>query len=365
MEINERHLNNPRRKPLISVIIPVYNAEKYVNDCVESVLAQNIMEMEILLVDDCSTDGSSNVCRELASRDDRIKFFQMPENRGPGVARNMALDYADGDYCTFVDADDLIAPDAYSTMIAFAKRHDLDIVRCEMGRFSDDNPTPRHIFNSYQTEQIYSDPADLRQAALCVFSNPVREGEKQLNFGGSACSAIFHRRLFEEGGVRFPRRAHMLSEDFIFCFMTLLRAKRIGLLPKMFYYYRNNRQSRTRIPRADLLDRAFATGRYMYDLIEKEGFPKKDRTYALGFVIDIIRALIKNILLSKMSLQDKKRWFDAQHNNEILDLCAKEYPLELLPRKFRMNFEAFYHKHFWTLMGLVRGREVIRFITRR
>lgn len=345
--------------------MPVYNAGKYLRESVESVLKQDLKDMEVLLVDDCSTDDSASICRELAAADPRVKFFAMPENRGPGVARNVALDYADGEYCTFVDADDLIAPDAYSTMLAFAKRNELDIVRCEMGRFSDSDRTPRHIFHRYGEERIYRDEADLRQAALCVFSDPVRPGERNLNFGGSACSAIFHRSLFEQGGVRFPRRAHMLSEDFIFCFQTLLRARSIGLLPRMFYFYRNNPKSRTKVARTDLLDRAFATAEYMDDLIVREGYPDKDRAYALGFVIEITRALIKNILLADMSLADKKRWFDAQHNNPILDRCANEYPLKLLPAKFRMNFEAFYHKRFWTLLGLVRAREVVRFVTRR
>lgn len=365
MSINERHLNVPRKSPLLSVIIPVYNAGEYLRESVESVLSQDLKDMEILLVDDCSTDSSSKICRELAAKDQRIKFFPMPENRGPGVARNIALDYADGDYCTFLDADDLLAPDAYSTMVAFAKRHDLDIVRCEVGRFTDTDRTPKHIFHHYREETIFRDPADLRQAALCVFSDPVRSGEKNLNFGGSAWGAIFHRSLFEQGGVRFPRRPHMLSEDFVFCFQTLVKARSLGLIPRMLHYYRFNQQGRTMVPRTDMLDRAFPAAEMMDELIVREGYPEKDRTYALGFVLEITRSFIKNILLSPMPLKEKKKWFDAQHSHPILERCAKDYPLDLLPAKFRIHFEAFYNKRFWTLMGLIRTREVIRFVTRK
>lgn len=363
--INEKHINTPRKSPLLSVIIPVYNVEKYLRECVDSVLNQDLKDMEILLVDDCSTDSTARICREYASKDARIKFFEMPENRGPGVARNIALDYADGDYCTFVDADDLLAPEAFSTMVAFAKRNDLDIVRCEVGRFTDTNRTPKHVFQHYGSERIYRDKADLRQAALCVFSDPVRPGEKDLNFGGSAWGAIYHRSLFEQGGVRFPRRSHMLSEDFIFCFQTLVKARSIGLIPRMMYYYRHNQQSRTLVVRTDLLDRAFPAAELMDELIVREGYPEKDRTYALGFILEMTRAFIKNVLLSDMSLKEKKKWFEAQHSHAILDRCAREYPLELLPAKFRIHFEAFYNKRFWTLMGLIRTREAIRFVTRK
>lgn len=365
MSIDETHNNPKRRPPLLSVIIPVYNAEKFLEESVNSVRSQTLKDLEILLVNDCSTDHSGDVARQLAKEDSRIKVFDMPENRGPGIARNVALDYADGDYCTFMDSDDLLHPEAYSSMVCFAINNQLDIVRCEMGRFSDENRAPRHCFQSFGEERIYRGADDLRQAALSVFSNPVRPGEKPLNFGGSACSAIFHRSLFEQGGVRYPRRPHMLSEDFIFCFQTLIKAKSIGLMPRMFYYYRENRQSRTRIPRLDILDRAFATAEYMQELIQAEGFPEKDKTYALGFAIDISRAFVKNILLSSMSLSEKKKWFEAQSKNPIIEQCAREYPLDLMPRKFRVNFETFHSGNFWRMMMLVRAREALRTIVRK
>lgn len=365
MESTPNISGKERKSPRLSVIVPVYNAAPYLEESVQSVLNQTLTDIEILLVDDKSTDGSAEICDRLATADARIKAFHMPENKGPGVARNVALDYADGDYCTFMDSDDLVHPEAYETAVAFAAHHGLDVVRFEMGRFSDDNPEPTHIFHHFGEEKIFSSREDMRQIALCVFSNPVRPGEAQMNFGGSACSAIYHRSLFEKGGIRFPRRAHMLSEDFILCFQTALRARAIGLLPRMFYYYRDNQHSRTRLPRLDLLERAYATAEYMDTLIQEEGFPEKDRSYALGFAIDITRAFVKNIFLSDMSLREKREWFEKQHDYPILERCWKEYPLELLPHKFRVNFEAFYKKQFWRLMTLIRGREMLRRVTGR
>lgn len=120
-------------RPLLSIIIPVYNAEPYLRDSIGSILAQTYDNFEIVMIDDGSTDGSLALCEELASKDKRIRVFHKP-NSGVAATRNFGLDNALGDYIGWVDSDDIISPIMYESMISLAIEHDADIVQCSHTR---------------------------------------------------------------------------------------------------------------------------------------------------------------------------------------------------------------------------------------
>ena len=112
----------------ISVIVPIYNKEKYLYKCIESILAQRSCDLELLLVNDGSTDQSDAICRRFLS-DMRVKYI-VQQNAGPAAARQHGIDLACGDYLGFVDADDWIEPNMYSVMLENALHYDADIVMC-------------------------------------------------------------------------------------------------------------------------------------------------------------------------------------------------------------------------------------------
>lgn len=358
--MNQKDTPQKRHTPKLSVIVPVYNAGKYLRECLESIRKQSLSDLEIILVDDCSTDDSPAICDEYSRMDSRFKVFHLPENRGPGIARNVALDFADGDYCTFVDADDKVHSNAYKEMYEFASRNSLDIVRCEMGGFSDDDAIPKPLFQQYGRERIFTRQSDLRNIALCVFSSPVTPEKEDMNFGGSACSAIHHRSLFENGGVRFPRLEHMISEDFIFEYQCLRKARSIGLLPRRFYYYRRNPESRSNVPREDILQRALNTAEEIERLIQKDGNDESDLEYAYLYAISATRSFIKNFFLSDLPVGQIKKWFEKQHQYPILDRAYNHRCVKYLPLTHRLNFRLFYKQLFYPLLALVKGRELIR-----
>ncbi len=114
---------------MISVIVPVYNVELYLRKCIDSILAQTYRDLEILVVDDGSTDGSGAICDEYAGKDDRIKVFHT-ENRGLSAARNLGLDNTTGDWIGFIDSDDWIEPDMYEVLLRKAEETRADIIEC-------------------------------------------------------------------------------------------------------------------------------------------------------------------------------------------------------------------------------------------
>ena len=114
--------------PDISVIIPLYNARDLVGYTVDSLLNQTKKELEILLVDDCSTDGSAEYVEQRYAGDDRVRVIRQPKNGGPGVARNTGIEQARGEYIAFCDSDDQIKPECYEKMFAMARAYDADVV---------------------------------------------------------------------------------------------------------------------------------------------------------------------------------------------------------------------------------------------
>ena len=114
----------------ISVIIPVYNAEKYISDCLESVVRQTYKNLEILLIDDGSKDGSAGICQEWCKKDARIRLLQK-ENGGVSSARNLGLQEASGEYVTFVDADDWIGERMLERLRACIERDKSELAMCE------------------------------------------------------------------------------------------------------------------------------------------------------------------------------------------------------------------------------------------
>ena len=123
--------------PLISVVVPVYRVEKYLDHCIQSIAAQTYPNLEILLVDDGSPDGSGAICDRWAEKDSRIRVFHK-QNAGAGAARNTALDAAAGELIAFVDSDDYLQPNMYAHLYGLMK-DGVDIAECVIGLTENDN----------------------------------------------------------------------------------------------------------------------------------------------------------------------------------------------------------------------------------
>ena len=115
---------------LVSIIVPIYNVEQYLRKCLNSIIAQEYQNWECLLIDDYSPDNSVLICKEFCKKDPRFRYIKKEHNEGLGFARNTGLDNAKGDYISFVDSDDYIQPDFYTTLLPYARQY--GAVRCAM-----------------------------------------------------------------------------------------------------------------------------------------------------------------------------------------------------------------------------------------
>jgi glycosyltransferase involved in cell wall biosynthesis len=125
-------------KDLISIVIPVYNTAKYLPRCIESIINQTYKNLEIIIVDDSSTDDSGKIADEYSKKDSRIIIIHQ-ENRGISIARNKAIEVATGDFIGFVDSDDYIEIDMYELLLNTIKEYNADIVQCSYYRVGQDN----------------------------------------------------------------------------------------------------------------------------------------------------------------------------------------------------------------------------------
>lgn len=191
---------------MISVIIPVYNTKQYLSTCLESILAQSYTDLEILFVDDGSTDGSSELLDSFAAMDKRIRVIHQP-NGGVCAARNRGIDEARGEYLSFIDSDDTLEPDMYEVLMGFIDEYHVTIAHCSYNRVT--NGVVKPIGN---TGRIYSQTRE--EALECLL--------KGKYFAGSCWTKLYAKTLFAD--VRFPEGIRT-NEDMLVNFRVFSRSE--------------------------------------------------------------------------------------------------------------------------------------------
>lgn len=208
--------------PKISVVIPVYNVERYLAECVDSVLAQSFGDYEILLVDDGATDSSGRMCDDYAGRDSRIRVIHR-ENGGLSAARNTGLDAAEGTYIYFLDSDDHIAPDTLAKLHALAERERADVVFFDAWVFfTDCEPDPKVW--QYHRSRDYGSKSGRQMLLELLDTDEYRTAVPLM---------LFRRDYMVKHGLRF--REGILHEDELFTFYVYHGDGRIAHCHEEFY----------------------------------------------------------------------------------------------------------------------------------
>ena len=133
--------------PLVSIVVPVYNVESYIEECLQSVCSQTYENLEIICVDDVGNDRSMDVVRSFAVKDCRIKIIEHDKNKGLAEARNTGLEHVSGDYVFFLDSDDWLVDDAIEKLLSSAMTNNADVVVGQLSAFSDDESEEMRIFS--------------------------------------------------------------------------------------------------------------------------------------------------------------------------------------------------------------------------
>ena len=211
-------------QPLISVIVPVYNCEMYLNQCVESIINQTYSNLEIVLVDDGSTDDSGKICDEYSEKDHRVVVLHTV-NGGAASARNKGLNVAKGEYITFVDSDDWIESDMYHSMLELLKNNSADVAKVGFIKEYENNSS---IVLGNEYDGIY-----LKDEAVKKFLYHENE------FCGGVWDKLYKKELFDK--VRFPE--NYITEDYYVNALIFCKLNSIAVSSKAYYHYRMQNDS--------------------------------------------------------------------------------------------------------------------------
>ncbi len=201
----------------VSVIVPVYNTERYLRRCLESLVRQTLKELELILVDDGSTDGSGRILQEYEEKyGDRIRVFRK-ENGGQASARNLGIRKSRGSYIAFVDSDDCVAPEMFETMYQAAKEEQCDLVECQYRYLCEEGSR----LKEYRTRGRIRQYKDQREMFIDTQSSP--------------CNKLYRREVLLQEGVDFPEG--FIYEDTAFYIKTIPFVHKERYLDQPFYHY--------------------------------------------------------------------------------------------------------------------------------
>lgn len=285
--------------PLISVIVPVFNTELYLRKCIDSILKQTFSDIELILVDDGSSDNCPSICEEYAGLDKRVKVYHQ-SNKGPGAARNLGLKNAKGKYVTFVDSDDWIDAHTYDILKKYcADNFDIAV----FGRFVVNGSNVIEGMCPYAYKEC--DSFEIIKTLLL---------NKESDF--SQCDKIFNINLWRD--VSFPEDV-VIAEDVAVLPIPISKAKRCVMLPDRFYYYNYHLGSRSNVDSLDKWLAAEHSYRQMSLFVENK-YPKlKIESRKLYF--DILKRIV--FIFQRIRYSEFKKY--RSDYVKLRDLAANLY----------------------------------------
>ena len=310
---------------MISIVVPVYNAEKYIRKCIESILKQTYPAWEMILVDNGSEDDSFQICKEYAKQDDRIQVLHQYQNRGVSVARNLGLERVGGSYLTFLDADDWVNEDYLERLVNLQKETKADMLVCQFQKVYDADREQRGNLEkeSVEGKTTYQESEDKEGvAAKGDGKDTIREyarGEylKQcLLEGYTHCWGVLYKTSLLED-IRFPAKMS-IGEDALFLIDAVLKAEKIVVTDYPGYqYYINGNGAMMRKFTPSYMDQITCWQQAMNKL-QKE-FPNLKNKLESVLVVSTM------LVVGKIALLEKEEQDKYQKEQEICHNLVKEY----------------------------------------
>lgn len=339
----------------VSIIIPCFKVEKYLDRCLETVVNQTLKDIEIILVDDLSPDATPQKCDEWAKKDSRITVVHKIANEGLGFARNTGLEYAHGEYVAFLDSDDWFELDMMERLYCECKKENLDVIYSEFN--VDEYPGYRVVL---RPESIYVGKKQIEKLRLdIVGAEP--SFTSGVKFQCSACKGLYRRSIIERFQIRFLSEREFISEDMLFNLDILFFADKVKTVPWQFYHYCLNGASLSHTYRADRWDKLLK----MLDVLNepsKFSDTKELRLRLARTAIFYSMAAIRNAINRPNTnrLQIKKE-INEITNNEKLSGYIHNYPFFKLPWKWIVYTIALKYKMNVFLYWLLGGGKRLRF----
>lgn len=281
--------------PKVSVIVPVYKVEKYLRRCVDSLLDQTLVDIEIILVDDGSPDNCPQICDDYSCEDDRVKVIHKA-NQGLGMARNTGLNNAIGKYVAFIDSDDYASRDLYKTLYERAESLNLDACFCDI-YFVSQGRDP-YLYSRESTELACRTKSEVMSFSLNLLSPRISQ-EYFVLYPNTAWNSIIKRERLLDCDVKFVSERKLVSEDVVFNLMWLPYANTIEWIPKPLIYHRiDNDSSLTNNLKFQKVEASIQMISKVHEILEKQYIGESMReeyfySYSFKLINDICISIVR------------------------------------------------------------------------
>lgn len=347
---------------LISIVVPIYNAEKYLVRCIESIINQTYRQIEIILVDDGSTDSSIEICNSYKKKDGRIKVIAQ-KNCGVSSARNIGLDNATGEFVMFIDSDDWVELNICDSMVNLAVQHKCDIVFCSYTKCYNNKSVRKNIIETNKDVIIFDKKTTkefLLRRIIGLIGIELRRPE-HMDSIVTATAKLYRRELITN--IKFISIKEIGTEDALFNIEVFGTAKKCCYLNQNLYnYWRSNSSSLTRNFDFSLYSR----WNNLFAMIEKYIKEKKlDSTYSNALSNRIALSIIGigiNVVSSDINFKKKKEDLKKILSDKNYEKALKNLDLNYFDFKWKIFFYSAIHKHINILYFMLY---VISKITRR
>ncbi|MBQ4516015.1 MAG: glycosyltransferase family 2 protein [Clostridia bacterium] len=345
-------------QPKVSVIVPVYNAEKYIKRCVNSLKNQTIDDIEIILVDDSSTDSSLEMCNKMAEEDGRIKVIHKV-NEGAGMARNEALKIATGEYIGFADSDDFVEKDMFKTLYEKAEKYGSDLVMSGV-LFVDGNMFSKEgecILKTYFDKDTHFETEEELKKLKMGIVGALPDDRDDSKYGMSIWKNLFKREIINQNNIAFESEREMLSEDALFMIDYISCIKKATGINEAFYNYCRNEDSISKSYKKDRFLKSLVFEGEVEKRFKKDICPDEYQVYIYRFWQAMCRVLCSQEIMyakdNNIKYADLKKRLKEVCTHNLTVKALKSYPLGKLPLGQRVFAYGIKYRLYFLLKILV------------
>lgn len=332
----------------ISVIVPIYKSEEYLDKCVNSLLTQTYKNLEIILVDDGSPDGCGKKCDFYAKFDKRVLVIHQ-KNGGAAVARNTGLNLASGEYVYFMDSDDWLELNTFEIIAQEIMSTQVDILRFNYVREYENHSQPKKnvllksiVYKGEEYLELFRQSIGLINTELQYIEN--------FNFFGSACLSCYKRSIIEENNLRFIGLQELGSfEDGLFNIQFLSKASSFLYIDQYLYHYRkDNVSSYTYTSKDDLLKKNLVLFKKIENVVQQYSCGMEfEQAYFNRIAYCVLELNLNAIKNRKAGFRKRYKEIETILQSEPCKTACKRFSLQYLPLKWKVYY--FFVKMRWTL----------------
>ena len=345
-------------QPKVSIIVPVYNVENYLERCIISLRNQTLEDIEIILVDDSSTDSSLEICNKMAQEDSRIKVIHK-ENEGAGLARNEALRFVTGEYIGFLDSDDFVEADMFKTLYDKAEEYGSDLVMSGVlfidgNMFSEQGECIRKTY--FDKDTHFETGEELKKLRMGIVG-ALPEDADDSKYGMSIWKNLFKAEIIKQNNITFQSEREMLSEDALFMIDYISCIEKATGINEAFYNYCRNEASISKSYKKDRFEKSLVFVNEVEKRFEKDIAPEEYRIYIYRFWQAMCRVLCSQEIMyaedNNIKYTDLKKRLKAVCSHNLTERALESYPIETLPVKQRVFAYGIKYRLYFVLKVLV------------